>query len=151
MFLVLLTCLGLLLPVVIIKDGVLEKLFDKRCTSQSTCEWQVSLGGLFDVVSELGSTKPTLLALIFPILLGPANFSAKKFKVSLGLSVLFLLDRVSKLAARELAPQSLDRRQISRGNVLYFSEINKSTSQGLGSRQFNQRITCKLQREGEIK
>ena len=147
MFLVLLTCLGLLLPIVIIKDRVFEKLFNKRCPSQSTCEWQVTLGRLFDVVSEFGSTKPTLLALILPILLGPANFSAKKFKVSLGLPVLFLLDRVSKLATRELAPQSLDRRQISGGDVLYFSEINKGASQGLGSRQYNQCIACKLQRE----
>jgi hypothetical protein len=144
MFLGLLKCLGIFFPIVIIKDGVFQKPFDKRCPSQSTCEWQVTLGGLFDVVSELGGTKPTLLALILPILLGPANFSAKKFKVSLGLPILFLLDRVSKLATRELAPQSLDRRQISRGNVLYFSEIHKSTSQGLRSRQFNQRVACKL-------
>jgi hypothetical protein len=136
-FMFLLQFLRLLHPFVIFKDRVVEHLLKERRPSQSTSEWQVSLGRLFDVVSELGSTKPTLLALHLPIRRRPANFSAKEFKVSLGLLPLLLLDRVSKLSARELVPQSLDRRQVGRGNVLDFREINKGTPFGLGSRKNN--------------
>jgi len=122
-----------------------QKPFDERRPSQSAGQGQVPFRSLFDIVDKLRCTKPPLLTLHFTIGRSPTDFSAECFKVSLALPPFFLLNRVAKLATRELVPQSLHRSQVCTRNVLYFSKIDKGTPFGFGSRKLNQGIACKLQ------
>ena len=76
-------CRWLVLPVIILPDGMVQKLLDQRSSPQGAGKRKVSLGRLLYIIGEFGGTEPTLLSLNFTILGGPSNLFAKQFKVSL--------------------------------------------------------------------
>jgi hypothetical protein len=138
------SCLWFLHPVIILPDWVCQKKLDQGRPPQSTGQRQVSLRRLLDIVNEFGSTKPALLAFHVAVLRGPSNLLAKDFEIALGLSPLFLLDRVAELAARKLEPQPFDRSHIRVGNSLHVSKVHKGTALCFGAGKLDQSISCEL-------
>ena len=137
-------CLRLLHPVLVFPDGVVQEVLDQRSPPQSAGQGQVALGRFLDIICELRSSKPALFAFHFTIRRSPANLTAENFKVSLGLSPLFLLNRVSKLTLGELLPKSLNCRQVSVWDILNISKVNKIAALGLCARDFNESIASEL-------
>ena len=85
-----LVLLGFVLPVLIIPDWMVQQTLYQGCPSQCTCQRQMSLGCLFDVINKFWGSKPTFLSFNFSILCRPTNFTTKGFKVTLGLLPFFL-------------------------------------------------------------
>ena len=82
--------LRLIFPLLIVPNGVTQKLLDQRGSPQCTRQWQVALRRLLHVVDKFRCTKPALLTLHITVLRIPSDFLAEHLKVLLALPVLFL-------------------------------------------------------------
>ena len=131
-------------PIVIFPNRVVQEILQQRGPSEGTGQRQVALWCLLDIINEFRCPEPTQLAFDFSVLSVPANLSAEDFKVSLALTPLFLLDRVTELASAELKPESFNGGQICVGDVLHVSEIDEITSLFLSTRDNNKGITSEL-------
>jgi hypothetical protein len=70
---------------------MLQKVLDQRCSPKSARQRQMTFWCLFNIIDELGSSKPTLFSLDFPIRRSPADLSTKGFKIAFALFPFFLL------------------------------------------------------------
>ena len=82
--------LWLIFPLLIVPNGVTQKLLDQRGSPQCTRQRQVTLRRLLHVVDKFRCTKPALLTLHVTVLRIPSDFLAEDLKVLLALPVLFL-------------------------------------------------------------
>ena len=111
-----------------------KNILEQGGPPQSTRQGQVPFRCLVDIVDEFRSAEPTLLALYFTIMLRPTNLSAKGLKISLALSPLSFLNRVSKLPTRKLVPQSFHSGQIRAGDIFDLGKVDEIASLGPGTR-----------------
>mmetsp|Transcript_56993 Transcript_56993/g.121003 ORF Transcript_56993/g.121003 Transcript_56993/m.121003 type:complete len:295 (+) Transcript_56993:245-1129(+) len=142
--------LRLLLPLVVVPDGMLHQLLDQARAPQRARQRQVSLGGLLHVVDELGRAEPALLALDFAVLRVPPDLSAEYLEVLLALTVLSLLHAVTELAPRKLVPQALDGREVRGGDALHLGEVDEVPSLLLGTGEDDERVAGELIRLREL-
>lgn len=136
--------LGLLLPVIVIPDRVIQNVLEERRPSQRARQRKVPLWCLLDVVNEFGCSEPALLAFYVAICSRPADLSAERLEVTLALSPFLLLDGIAEFAVGEFDPQSFHRCQICRRDVLHVGEVHEIPTLRLRSRKLNQRVTSEL-------
>lgn len=132
------------LPIIVVPNRMVKKIFQQRCPSESTCQWQMPFWRLVDMVNKLGRTKPSFFAFDFAVLRCPANLTAKLFKISFALFPLSFLHRETKFTPRKFVPESLNGGQIFAWNIFDIGKVHKITPFGFGPGNRNESVAGEL-------